>query len=81
MKTGGGGYKAKEVLDARLYYGRLQYRIKWKGYPERDMTWYNAGDGEFENARDVVDDFHLNHPDKPSKSTTSRRDKRTNQRA
>lgn len=26
-------YKVEEILDSRIYYGKLQYLVKWMGYP------------------------------------------------
>ncbi len=55
----------EEILDSRTYYGRLQYRCKWEGpKDEKDETWYNADDGEFDNSQDLVEDFHRRYPDK-----------------
>ena len=53
-----------DILDSRRHYGRLQYRVNWAGF-EDDGEWYNADDGEFEHAADVVEEFHKAHPLKP----------------
>lgn len=55
-------WEVEEILDSRLFYRRLQYRVKWKGYPPDD-TWYNA-DG-FDNASELVRLFHQRYPRKP----------------
>lgn len=57
-------WEIDDIEDARYYRGRLQYRVKWSGF-ERDLTWYNADDEQFNNARDVVNDFHSHYPGKP----------------
>ena len=54
-----------EAIVASRYYGRwrqLQYRAKWKGYDE-DYTWYPAAN--FENAHELVEAFHREHPEAP----------------
>lgn len=50
-----------DILKSKKPYGHLQYQVKWEGV-DKDLTWYDAGDGEFDNAKDVVDDFHKRYP-------------------
>jgi len=58
-------YELEEIVDARLYYGKLQYRAKWTGYsPEHDKVWYPASN--FENAVNAKQEFHERYPEKPS---------------
>ena len=54
-----------DILDSR-YHGRgkrLQYRVKWNGF-DRDHEWYNTDRGEFNNATDVVQEYHRKNLDK-----------------
>jgi len=58
-------YELEEIVDARLYHGKLQYRAKWTGYsPEHDKVWYPAS--HFENAVNTKQRFHERYPEKPS---------------
>jgi len=58
-------YELEEIIDARLYYGKLQYRAKWTGYsPEQDKVWYPASN--FENAVNAKQRFHERYPEKPT---------------
>jgi len=58
-------YELEEIVDARLYYGKLQYRAKWSGYsPEHDKVWYPASN--FENAVNAKQLFHERYPEKAS---------------
>jgi len=58
-------YELEEIVDARLYHGKLQYRGKWTGYsPEHDRVWYPASN--FENAVHAEQRFHERYPEKPS---------------
>jgi len=58
-------YELEEIVDARLYHGKLQYRAKWTGYsPEHDKVWYPASN--FENAVYARQQFHERYPTKPS---------------
>ena len=53
-------WKINDILNSR-HFGRnkrLQYRVKWKGYQERDLIWYNVDDDEFYNSADLLDDYH-----------------------
>jgi len=57
-------YELEEIVDARLYHGKLQYRAKWTGYsPEHDKVWYPASN--FENAEQARKRFHERYPEKP----------------
>ena len=40
---------------------RLQFKVKWQGY-DRDDEWYYADAGEFDNAKDVVEEFYKRYP-------------------
>ena len=64
-------YEVDDILDAKLIRGRLKYRVKWRGYEDRDLDWYNADDGEFDSAADVVAEFHKKNPWKPGPATTT----------
>ena len=53
-------WEMNDILKSRYHYNRLQYRANWSGWPH-DRTWYYVDNGEFDNARDVIEDFHRNH--------------------
>ena len=56
-------YDVEEVLDSRLRYRKLQYLVKWKGYPHEDNTW--EPEGNLKNAKRAIADFHKKHPSAP----------------
>ena len=58
-------YKIDNILDAKLDYRRLKYYIKWRGYRDRDLDWYNTDNSEFDAAADIVAEFHKRYPRKP----------------
>jgi len=65
---GGDEYELDEIIDSRLYYNKLQYRAKWKGYsPEHDKLWYPAEN--FNNAEHTVQQFDQRYPRKPGVDT------------
>ena len=55
-------WEMDDILDARRYYRKVQFKVKWKDHDE-DRQWYDATG--FENAKDIVEDFYLRHPNKP----------------
>ena len=57
-------WEVDDILDSRRSHGQLQYKVNWAGF-DLDLEWYNADDGEFDNATGVVDDFHKRYPRKP----------------
>ncbi len=32
-------YEVEKILDKRKHYGKIQYLIKWKGYPLSEASW------------------------------------------
>ena len=32
-------YEVEQILDKRKHYGKIQYLIKWKGYPLSEASW------------------------------------------
>ena len=57
-------FKVEKVLDS-CRYGRghkLQYLIKWKGYPDSDNQWVNWDDAK--ESLDAIRDFKRSNPDR-----------------
>ncbi|MFN7685988.1 MAG: chromo domain-containing protein [Oligoflexia bacterium] len=59
-------FEVEKILDSRMFRGRLQYLVKWKGYSVKDNTWQSPDDCS--NAPDLVAAFHASHPTKPGSS-------------
>ena len=55
-------WEVENILDARCYRGKLQYRVKWVGWNE-DREWINATG--FDNSPEIIKDFHSCYPEKP----------------
>jgi chromobox protein 1 len=54
-------WEVEKVLDSRRY-GRmkkLQYLLKWKGYPEAENTWQDKKDIF---AQQLIKEYHKEHP-------------------
>ena len=60
----GDEFDVDDILGSRRYYGRLQYQVKWTGVP-RDDEWYYADQGEFNNAQEVIHEYHRRYPKAP----------------
>jgi len=56
-------YEVEEVLDSRMYRRKLQYLVKWKGYPHEDNTW--EPEDNMQQSQQAVQDFHKKHPAAP----------------
>jgi hypothetical protein len=48
-------YEVERILDKRIRFGKPNYLVKWKGYPDYDATWEPLAN--LENARELVDGF------------------------
>ena len=55
-------WEVDDILDARRYYRKVQFKVKWKDHDE-NRQWYDATC--FENAKEITEDFYLRHPNKP----------------
>lgn len=54
-------WELEDILKSKKPWGRLKYRVRWKD-KEEDLTWYDADDGEFDNAQETVERFHTRYP-------------------
>ena len=55
-------FEVEDVLDSRRIGNRIQYLIKWKGYPHSDNSWEPLS---HISAHGLIKEFHRRHPDKP----------------
>ena len=51
----------EEVVDSRIRYRRLEYRVKWVG--EKETTWQPAKD--LENVKESVELYHQRYLERP----------------
>lgn len=67
-------YEVESIRNSRWTGGtrpRLEYLVKWKGYPESDNQWEPAA--HLDNAADLVTRYHEEHPSAAGPKTTSKR--------
>ena len=56
-------YEVDTVVDSRIYKGKLQYLVHWKGYNESERTWEPVSN--LKNSPEIVEQFHKSHPSAP----------------
>lgn len=61
--SGAREWEVEEILASRRTGKRktLQFKVHWRGYGP-DRTWYDAGNGEFDHSRELIDDFYERSP-------------------
>jgi len=55
-------YEVEEILDSKMFRGRLRFLIKWKGYSKEHDSWEYATEV---HAPKLVADFYRRHPAAP----------------
>lgn len=55
-------YEVKEILDSHIYYGKLQYLVKWLGYLHTDNQW--AAPKDVSRALELISIYHRLYPNK-----------------
>ena len=56
-------YEVDTIIDSRIYKGKLQYLVHWKGYDESERTWEPVSN--LKNSPEIVEQFHKSHPSAP----------------
>ena len=59
-------YEVEKILDSRIHYNKLQYLVKWMGYPYSDNQWLPKDD--IAGSQDLMSLFHKIYPNKPDKT-------------
>ena len=60
-------YTIEKILDRRYNGGRLEYKIKWEGYPMNESTWEPMKN--LESAKEMVEEYNRSHPINTQKKT------------
>ena len=63
-------YEVEKILDSRRRRNRLEYLIKWKGYPTEENTWEPTVN--VSHADDLIAEFHEAHPERPAPQSSIR---------
>ena len=62
------------ILDSRIHYRKLQYKVRWLGFNDTEDRWLDASD--LDNAKELVAEFHAKYPDLPKESGPARKRRR-----
>jgi hypothetical protein len=58
-------YEVEHIVDSRVRRNRVEYLVKWVGYPREEQTWEPLKN--LTNAKDAIADFHRLHPSAPKR--------------
>jgi hypothetical protein len=58
-------WEVEFIKDSRFYRGKLQFLVKWKGYPHEESTW--EPEANLKKAPKAIKDFYAKHPGAPRK--------------
>jgi len=53
--SGTSEYEVEKIYGQRIFRKRKQYLVKWKGYPEYEMSW--EPEAHLTNAKEAIDEF------------------------
>jgi hypothetical protein len=56
-------WEVERILDSKQRYRKLHYLVQWAGYSHIRTSWERFEN--FENARELIDEFHRDQPNKP----------------
>lgn len=57
-------YEVEDILDSRIRYGKLEYKVHWTGWPRHAATFQTMED-PVAGVRRMIERFHANYPEKP----------------
>jgi hypothetical protein len=57
-------YEVEEVIDSRLWCGKLQDLTRWKGYGHKENTWVMEKDL---NTPEFIMTYYRTHPNAPNR--------------
>src|SRR5882672_10509108 len=56
-------YEVECILDSRIFRGKLEYLVRWKGYSIEEDEWRPSND--VKGAKRLVSEFHWQNPEAP----------------
>jgi len=54
-------YEVEKILDSRLFCGRIEYLVRWKGYGVEEDEWRPVQD--VQGSKCLIASFHRDHPE------------------
>lgn len=62
LKNTAAEYQVEKILDSRIIKDKIQYFVKWVGYPESDNSW--EPEVNVRNAQEAITAFDIKFPNK-----------------
>lgn len=62
-------YEVEKILDSRIRRGKLEYFVKWKGFPTSENSWEPTENTT--HASRKIAEFHRTHPGAPRRIEAS----------
>jgi hypothetical protein len=56
-------WEVERILDSKQHHWKLHYLRQWAGYDDIRTSWESLEN--LENSRELIDEFHRDHPNKP----------------
>ena len=56
-------YEVEKILDSRIFRGKVEYLVRWKGYGVEEDEWCPVRD--VQGSKQLVAEFHRTHPQAP----------------
>ena len=53
-------YEVEKILDSRIFCGKVEYLVCWKGYGVEEDEWQPSRD--IQGSKQLVTEFHCTHP-------------------
>ena len=47
----------KKNLNFKISWNCFKYKIKWKNV-NKNLNWYNANESEFDNIKNIIEDYY-----------------------
>jgi hypothetical protein len=62
-------FEVDQILDSKIFRGRLQYLVRWRGYSPSDDSWLTA---PLSNCAELVTAYHRTYPDRAGPTLPAR---------
>ena len=56
-------WEVEKILDSRFNRDRLEYRVKWLGWPDAEISWQDERD--LVHSQELIEEFYRDHPGAP----------------
>ena len=64
-------YNIEKIIGRRKVNGKVEYKIKWEGYPINQCTWEPMKN--LESAKELVEEYDRSNPETSQKSTNKKK--------